>query len=333
MAAISTKDFIRYPVSMEPPQEEGGSVDFGPLTLGAMDLISEVSSSTQTVYSTIDQFSGLNDPISLSILGGTSFFSVFNGVIGFQEGWREASLAKRVGDVWGRFLSMLKCLRGSVQTLAGIIFVPVRALAVAAALTASKVYEVVADSWGQIGGGLFGFVNVITAVANTVEVYRGYCFREKVYKLLEIEGGSDYLNVLENNWEKLQASLISLALSVMGIAATVLGLVCTGGPGLVMAVALSLFVGLGWLVINIAQLKEAFDKEEVGRFDRLVLAVVTYFCIIVTALATIFSGGIIPLVVTGGVGLVWLGINVICLLRLQRKIPNDAETLPKACCG
>ncbi len=378
---------------------DGYVTPFGKISLSAVDIVMDSSALTRTAISTINALNQQEDSPSLSALGLTTVFSFVGGTLAMHTGWHESNLMKRIGDVVGRILADLKCLRGGIQAAAGALFVPIRGLSIAASITASKSLANLSSVFSQIGSALFGLTGLLVGANAAVGIQEELSLLSELCEVyakdpaldeeakaraclaflqnkLEISSEEEAeilktvqadISLLSNearmgkaeelidtllarknsmlsrvlgeqcvsdilagnmdaapaliervfslNQQKVFTSILSLALCVLGIAATLIPIITSVPAAAIVAAGLNALTSVVWFGFDLNQLIQALRNAAPGKYDNFLLATLSLTCIVAVSLSLLLANGIVMDVVTGSLGLLWLIVNVVCLFR------------------
>ncbi|MBI2743355.1 MAG: hypothetical protein HYX48_05505 [Chlamydiales bacterium] len=357
----------------------GMETPFGKVCLGWADITSDTSGIFRNAVSTLSAIHEQNDPIATSTLGITTTFSIVGGVLGFHKGWHESILMQRISDATGSVLATLKYVRGAVQTVAGLFFVPARAFSIMAYAKASKSMESIAGSCGTIGGSLFGVTSLLLGASSVIDLteeislrrelnasYIGKneavksasvvallreklevtlceqidadndadaieALRQKKISVLSRAIGSDSVTAVQSastehiqavaarvfseNASRILLSSVSLALCAMGVAAAIIPLVTAAPSALVAAALLNTLGALGWLAIDINQLIECSANSLPGRYDHLLMLMLTAVCLAAVISTALLEVSFALQLSTAGIALLWTLMLGYCLTQ------------------
>lgn len=358
--------------------EESNAPIFSSGCLGGVDLIMATSGAVRGAIETANVAQSRDSTICTSALGITTVFSVVGGALAMHKGWKDSSLMRRIGDVTGHVLAGLRFARGTIVTVAGSIFVPVRALTLAAYATASKSMELIAGILGQIGGSLFGFTGVLLGIGTAIDLSDQISFRASFNAALVGDGGIEraftflkekltltaeeaalpneereallakkksmltrsigaacvekietatvaeaeevIAQVSWDNGKKIAASIVMLALSIMGIVSTIIPFISATSAALVAVAAINLLSATGWLIFDLKNgfetiLKKASEENDRGKYDHILMGAVSLLCISAVTFAGLFEAALVMQFIALGVGILWLSIVTICLIN------------------
>lgn len=399
----SAVSLVYSPYYTVPPEVEEPSLAFGAVALGGVDLVQSSSLLTRNIVGLVNTVQQRDNPVSFSALGFISVFSLVGNILSFQEGWQESALMKRIGDGVGRVLANLKIVKSGLQTMATVLFVPVRAFNIAAYTTASTSLSLISTLLGRVGGALFGGAGCIIGVGKAIEVVEVLSFSRELKAVyvdcvgteqdkaslclhflqqklqisyeeeLEIESGLEEDPILrsptelqekvqelknalldkkrsilerliskkcvaelesvaggENATEVVQAvfkendkifytSLAMLTCCLAGVVAAVI-LPWLGGTHAMMVVAgaIDMCLAAVWFGMDLERLQAAFSQHMVGRWDLALLSACSLLCIGSLSVAAVLEEGIVLHAITGGLGIVWLVINLLCYLHARQ---------------
>lgn len=165
-------------------QREAEQPLLGSLVLNGTDVISDVSGNVREIFDSANLFYGTENPIALAALGFTTGFNVISGGLNVKEGITEEKVAEKMADSTGKALAHLKIAKGSVQAAGGVVFIPARALTIAALATASKAYATAAGVLGGIGGVCFNIVSILSGIMLGIRLCEVYQFYRDLKKIL-----------------------------------------------------------------------------------------------------------------------------------------------------
>jgi hypothetical protein len=147
-----------------PKTETADQAMLGALALGGAGVIGDLSGSVRQTFETYHKVYGTENPVALGILGLTTGFNTVSGGCNVVGGMKEIKKADKVSDTAGGVLGRLKVVRGGVQAAGGAVYIPVRALSIAALFTSSRVVSTVAGVLGAIGSICFNIVSVLAGI-------------------------------------------------------------------------------------------------------------------------------------------------------------------------
>jgi hypothetical protein len=110
---------------------------FGPLILGAGEVISKISGKVSAVYKTTNLLQGQEDPIGLIGLEAAAVFGIVSGACQTYDGFQEEKISKKIDDARGRILGETKTVGGICATTSGAAGIPLRGLALISLKNAS----------------------------------------------------------------------------------------------------------------------------------------------------------------------------------------------------
>ena len=157
----------------------------GPLVLSGAEVVDDFASNIRQTFSTYHQVYGTDSPVELAALGFTTGFNVISGSLNVRSGLKEIKTAEKVSDVAGKQLAQLKVAKGAAAAAGGAVFIPVRALSLAALYTSSKVVSVLAGVLGSIGTLCFNIVVFVAGVALAMKLNEHRLFRNELNAILE----------------------------------------------------------------------------------------------------------------------------------------------------
>jgi hypothetical protein len=128
------------------------------------------------------------------------------------------------------------------------------------------------------------------------------------------------------NWALLLAGVI-------GLIATVLGCVFTAGIGPAVIAVVFLLVTLLMTYVDMSYLHMGLTSDgPIGKWDKWLVGLNTALCVIsiitVIVLASVFSMGIAPLVISLVIGVLWLGVCTYTFVKLDQKQKKYEENHP-----
>ncbi len=157
----------------------------GPLVLSGAEVIADFSANIRQTFSTYHQVYGTESPAALAALGFTTGFSAVSGVLDVHSALKEIRTAERVNDIAGKTLAQLKLVKGAAQTIGGAVYIPVRALSLAALSTSAKIVSVMAGTLGSIGSACFNIVSILAAISIGIKLNDQRLFRKELDAILQ----------------------------------------------------------------------------------------------------------------------------------------------------
>ena len=113
-------------------------------------------------------------------------------------------------------------------------------------------------------------------------------------------------------------SIAAVAVCVVGAAVTAASMVVTGGlAGLVVAI-IGDAVAVSMLGVDLYGLASAFKNGDAGRYDHLLLTAVSVAMVAAIVIATLFSSGLLPLIIAGVSGLTLLALQGYLIYKTRR---------------
>jgi len=148
----------------------------------------------------------------------------------------------------------------------------------------------------------------------------------------------------QNLIKKIQASASSnltvnaliLAVVLIGMAATVASIILSSAGGVLLTAIISLLVSLSWLIVDGHSLIQSHKSERPAPYDKKLLAlssglgIASTATMVALAVSGVFSMGIIPLVISIGLGALWLAQNAYTWSKMNRNERRFQEGLSKA---
>lgn len=157
----------------------------GPLVLSGAEVVDDFASNIRQTFSTYHQVYGTESPVELAALGFTTGFNLISGSLNVRSGLKEIETAEKVSDVAGKQLAQLKVAKGAASAAGGAIFIPIRALSLAALYTSSKIVSVLAGVLGSIGSACFNIVVIVAGIALGIKLNEHRLFRNELNAILE----------------------------------------------------------------------------------------------------------------------------------------------------
>lgn len=158
---------------------------FSPLLMSGAEVISDFSGQIRQTYAAYHKVYGTQNPEALAALGFTTGFSVISGTLNVRNGLKEIKTAETISDSIGKTLGNLKVAGGTAKAAGGAIFIPVRALSLAALKTSSKVVSTMAGTLGSIGSACFNFVIVLAMAGICIRLKEQHQFRSQLDGILK----------------------------------------------------------------------------------------------------------------------------------------------------
>ena len=160
--------------------------------------MSDVSGMYRMSQSLVNAIQNRPDQTGLSGLGITSGASILSGYVAGCRGYVENEKASKINDYWGKVCGKVNMARGGFEAAGGAVFIPLRALTIAAAQTNSVSLAQSAVVLGNVGSGLFGVTYLLLAVPSAISMTKGIKFGSALKSSMSEEGSKN---------EKLQAGL------------------------------------------------------------------------------------------------------------------------------
>ncbi len=157
----------------------------GPLVLSGADVLADFSANMRQAFSTYDQVYGTESAAALTALGFTTGFSAISGALDVNSALIEIRTAEKVNDTAGKTLAQLKLVKGTAQTIGGAVYIPVRALSLAALSTSAKAVSVIAGTLGSIGSACFNIVSILAAISIGIKLNDQRLFRKELDAILQ----------------------------------------------------------------------------------------------------------------------------------------------------
>ncbi len=157
----------------------------GPLVLNGAFLISDFSGHIRQSFATYHAVYGTENPVALNALGFTTGFSLVSGGLNVGDAIKEIQTAGKISDTVGKTLGNLKVVNGVVLASGGAMFIPVRALSIAALFTSSKIVTTLAGVLGSLGGACFNVVFIIAAIGIGIRLNEQRLFRKELNSILQ----------------------------------------------------------------------------------------------------------------------------------------------------
>ncbi len=157
----------------------------GPLVLSGAEVVDDFASNIRETFKTYHHVYGTESPVELAALGFTTGFNLISGSLNVRNGLKEIKTAEKVSDVAGKQLAQLKVVKGAGAAAGGAIFIPLRALSLAALYTSSKVVSTLAGVLGSIGSACFNVVVVIAGIALGIKLNEHRLFRNELNAILD----------------------------------------------------------------------------------------------------------------------------------------------------
>jgi hypothetical protein len=157
----------------------------GHLVLSGADVVADFSANMRQAFSTYDQVYGTESAAALTALGFTTGFSAISGALDVNSALIEIRTAEKVNDTAGKTLAQLKLVKGTAQTIGGAVYIPVRALSLAALSTSAKAVSVIAGTLGSIGSACFNIVSILAAISIGIKLNDQRLFRKELDAILQ----------------------------------------------------------------------------------------------------------------------------------------------------
>jgi hypothetical protein len=124
-----------------------------------------------------------------------------------------------------------------------------------------------------------------------------------------------------------------LITGVLGVIATVLAFIFTGGVGAAVMGGLFLACALAMLLADVASMRAAHEvSAPIGKWDRWLLGANTAVCAVslvaVIVLSSVFSMGAAPLAIALVIGILWLANNMYAHVRLEQRRQRFEKGFP-----
>jgi hypothetical protein len=172
-------------VKPNPKAETADQAMLGTLALGGAGIIADISGSVQKTFDTYHKVYGTENPVALGVLGLTTGFNVVSGTNNVLGGLKEIRAADKISDTAGQVLGGLKVVQGGIGVGGGAVFIPMRALSIAALFTASKVVSTLAGILGGIGTVCFNIVSILAAIGIGIRLDEQRKFRAELDAILK----------------------------------------------------------------------------------------------------------------------------------------------------
>jgi hypothetical protein len=187
--SLKTTEIFNYQVTSSIRDDAKADVSnqalLGPLVLSGADVVADFSSHIRQTFSNYHQVKGTENPGILAALGFTTGFSLVSGGLNVNSAIKEIKTAEKISDTVGKTLANLKIARGVVQASGGAIFIPVRALSIAALFTSSKVISTIASVLGSVGSACFNVVSIIAAIGIGIRLNEQRQFQSELNAILQ----------------------------------------------------------------------------------------------------------------------------------------------------
>lgn len=157
----------------------------GPLVLNGAEVTADFSGHIRQTFSSYHKVYGTESPVALGALGFTTGFSLVSGSLNVKNAIEEIKTAEKVSDTVGKTLGNLKIARGIALASGGAIFIPVRALSIAALFTSSKVISTLAGVLGSVGNACFNVVSILAAIGIGIRLNEQRQFRNELNAILQ----------------------------------------------------------------------------------------------------------------------------------------------------
>ena len=190
-AAVKTDEVGLKAIKESPWLVTGPSVEF-------IYFASDISSTYRMGQGLVNAIQNRPDQTGLSGLGITSGASILSGYVAGCRGYVENEKASKINDYWGMVSGKINMVRGGFEAAGGAVFIPVRALTIAAAQTNSAALTQSATVLGNVGSGLFGVTYLLLAVPSAISMRKGMKFGSALKDSMSEEGSKT---------EKLQSGL------------------------------------------------------------------------------------------------------------------------------
>lgn len=129
------------------------------------------------------------------------------------------------------------------------------------------------------------------------------------------------------SYEKLKKDAICLTLGVVsmgaGLAITAFG---GGAPVIIASIALAV-VSLSWIILDSMDVLSAFKESDPGRYDMLLILAMTVACAVAVGVSVFVATTLWPLILAGGFGLLFIGVNTAAYYRLRQKSREETHSL------
>lgn len=145
----------------------------------------DTSSGYRMIDNVVNLIQHRPDPTGVSGLGITSGASVLTGYIAGCRGYVANQTASKIHDFWGKVCGKVNMVRGVFEAAGGAVFIPVRALSIAAAQTSAKTVAQSALILGNIGSALFGITYLLLALPSAISMAKGLRFNAQLNEALE----------------------------------------------------------------------------------------------------------------------------------------------------
>jgi len=145
---------------------------------------SDIPSTYRMVDGLVAAIQNQPTPTGDSGLGISSGASILSGYVAGCRGYVENREATKINDYWGKVSGKITMVRGAFETVGGAVFIPVRALSIAAAETSSKTVAQSALILGNVGSALFGVMYLLLAAPCAISMVKGIRFSSNLKKAM-----------------------------------------------------------------------------------------------------------------------------------------------------
>src|ERR1700722_12983951 len=178
-------EFFNQSVKQNSKTDTANQALLGTLAIDGAGVIGDLSGSVRQTFETYHKVYGTENPVALNALGFTTGFSAVSGGNSVIEGLKDIRTADKVSDTAGQALARLKVVRGGVQAVGGVVYIPERALSIASLFTSAKIVSTVAGVLGMMGGAFFGIVSIVAAIGTGIRLDEQRKFRAGLNAILK----------------------------------------------------------------------------------------------------------------------------------------------------
>jgi hypothetical protein len=152
-----------------------------PLALGTAALLSDFSGKVRNATRLSNLMLGREQPLALLPMSVTSTFGLLLGPLTTKNSWKELQLSKKIGDTFGKRVSLFRCMGGVAEGISGLIYIPLRGLNLAMYYTTSKGVHLAGRILG-ISALATGVVPAFfNAVSSALRIHRLLSFRKQLF--------------------------------------------------------------------------------------------------------------------------------------------------------
>ncbi len=191
ISSIKTDEIYHQAVSAPIQLRASGQTEskdpavLSPLVLNGAEVIKELSGHVRESYALHHKVYGTQNPQEMAALGLTTGFSLISGGLSAKAGIKEVEKANRINDAAGKALGGIKTAKGVASAAGGAVYIPARALSIAALLSPAPILAPLAGVLGSIGSAFFQLAMVVGVVGLGIKLNEQREFRAALNAILD----------------------------------------------------------------------------------------------------------------------------------------------------